>query len=385
MPDLDTVRTFLDDSHVELAASVRAFADAHLRPLEHAHDDAAAREQARHVMKLFGEHGVLDVAFPVDLRGCCLTRETVAAASTLADDVFALQALGTLPIQLGGTDALRSAYAEPARRGELMAGFAMTEPNAGSDVAAMETRAERRGDEWVLTGDKTLISNAGIADFYCTFAKTNPEAGSRGISCFLVPADAPGLEFAGAQVLSAPHPLGALRFDGCRVPATHLLGEENAGFKLGMRTLDSLRVTVAAAACGMAERALDEALDHVTTREQFGAPLAELQMVQNRLARMATELAASRLLVYRAAADRDRGVERPDLQSAMAKSYATEAAQRIIDDAVQLIGGKGVLASHPVDQLYRAIRPLRIYEGATDVQHVVIARALLRRHLQRGK
>jgi acyl-CoA dehydrogenase len=236
----------------------------------------------------------------------------------------------------------------------------------------------RLGDEYVLDGEKTLISNAGIADFYTVFAKTNPEAGHRGISCFVVEASTPGLELVRAQVLSAPHPLGELAFSGCRIPASNRIGEEGDGFKLGMATLDALRATVAAAACGMARRAYDEALHHVLERKQFGSPLAEFQAVQLKLARMATDLTASRLLVYRAAAARDRGAERVTLESAMAKAFATEAAQRIIDDAVQLVGGKGVLADHPVDRLYRAIRPLRIYEGATDIQHVVIARALIK-------
>src|SRR6185436_14907635 len=238
-------------------------------------------------------------------------------------------------------------------------------------VASLATVARRAGDGWQLDGRKTLISNAGIADVYCVFAATDRAAGSRGLSCFLVPADAPGLRFAGAQVLSAPHPLGELAFESCRLPADALLGDEGGGFKLGMRTLDRLRPTVAAAACGMAARSLEEAIAHARARRQFGEPLASFQLVQAKLATMATELTAARLLVYRAAWEADRGADRITLEAAMAKSFATEAAQRIVDAAVQVIGGRGVLADHVVDRLYRAVRALRIYEGTTEVQHLV--------------
>jgi acyl-CoA dehydrogenase len=230
----------------------------------------------------------------------------------------------------------------------------------------------------VLDGAKRFISNAGIADFYTVFASTDRAAGSKGISCFVVPADSPGLRFVAPQVLSAPHPLGEIAFERCRVPAANRLGEEGRGFALGLRTLDRLRSTVGAAACGMAARALHEALEHARTRRQFGKPLAEFQLVQDKLARMAGELAASRLLVMRAAWQADHGAERVTLEAAMAKSYATEAAQRIVDDAVQILGGEGVLASHPVDRLYRAVRALRIYEGATEIQRLVIAGQLLK-------
>ena len=259
-----------------------------------------------------------------------------------------------------------------------MAAFAMTEPEAGSDVAALATTARWDGDAYVLDGRKVLISNAGIADFYCVFAATDRAAGARGISCFLVEAGAPGLRFAGAQVLSAPHPLGEIVLENCRVPAEQRLGEEGEGFKLGMRTLDRLRPTVAAAACGMAERALAEAIAHARRRRQFGRPLAEFQLVQEKLARSAVDLAAARLLVYRAAAEGDGGAERLTLPAAMAKAFATEAAQRIVDDALQVLGGQGALADHPVERLYRAVRALRIYEGTTEIQHLVIARELLR-------
>src|SRR6185436_16773315 len=251
------------------------------------------------------------------------------------------------------------------------------EPEAGSDVASLATRARRDSDHYVLDGGKCFISNAGIADYYTTFATLDPAAGSRGICCVVVPADTPGLRFVRPQILSAPHPLGEIAFEGCRVPVANRLGEEGKGFALGLKTLDRLRATVGAAACGMAARALAEAIRHAGSRRQFGKPLAEFQLVQEKLARMATGLAAARLLVYRAAWEADRGAERVTLEAAMAKAFATEAAQRIVDGAVQLIGGRGVLADHPVDRLYRAVRALRIYEGTTEVQHLVIARQIV--------
>jgi acyl-CoA dehydrogenase len=262
--------------------------------------------------------------------------------------------------------------------GQAMAAFAMSEPEAGSDVAAITTRAVQAGGEYRLDGRKWFISNAGIADFYCVFATTDPSLGRKGIACFLVPADAPGLRFLGTQVMSEPHPLGELVFDACRVPAANRLGDEGQGFKIGMKSLDRLRPTVAAAACGMATRALEEALSFARVRRQFGVPLAELPLVQEKLARMATELEAAWLLTFRAAHAADRGAERFTLEAAQAKLYATEAAQRIVDDAVQIHGARGVLADSPVDRLYRSVRALRIYEGTSEVQHLLIARELLR-------
>jgi acyl-CoA dehydrogenase len=259
-----------------------------------------------------------------------------------------------------------------------MTAFAMTEPGAGSDVTAIATTARRDGSEYVLDGGKTLISNAGIADLYVVFASTDPAKGSKGIGAFLVPADARGLRFAGAQVLSAPHPLGEITLEGCRVPAEAMLGAEGKGYGIGLAALDRLRPTVAAAACGMAARALAEAIAHVKQRRQFGKPLAEYQLVQQKLARTATDLAAARLLTYRAAYEKDQGQERITSEAAMAKSFATEMAQRAVDDAVQLIGGRGVLADHPVDRLYRAVRALRIYEGTTEIQQLIIAGELVR-------
>jgi acyl-CoA dehydrogenase len=378
VPDVSTVRAFLEQRHVALARDVREFAEREIAALPFPADDAAARAAAPEIVARLGRGGWLRYAHPLDLRACCLIRETLASVSTLADELFALQCLGSLPLALAGTPELQARWLPKVTEGSAIAAFAMTEPDAGSDVAAMTTRARRDGDGYVLDGLKTLISNAGIASFYTVFAKTDAEAGHRGISCFVVDASSDGVELVRPQILSAPHPLGEVAFRACRLPASARVGDEGQGFKLGMTTLDSLRTTVGAAACGMAERAFVEALQHVKTRRQFGRPLAELELVQQKLARMATELTASRLLVYRAAADKDGGAERVTLPSAMAKAYATEHAQLVIDDALQLFGGRGALSESVVDRLYRAIRPLRIYEGATDVQALVIARLLLK-------
>lgn len=392
MSGLDTaaIRPFLDEPHLALAEGVAAFAGERIAPLPAPADDGAARRQAREVLGLLGESGWGSHAVAAEVDGgwrgpdlvaCCLVREALARASPLADAVFALQCLGSMPIALAGTDDQRRRWLPEVAAGRAMAAFAMTEPGAGSDVAAIATRAVRDGDGYRLDGVKTLISNAGLADLHAVFATTDPDAGRRGLSCFLVPADAPGLRFAGPQVLSAPHPLGELRFEGCRVPASARLGGEGDGFKLGMATLDRLRPTVAAAACGMAARALEEATFHARRRHQFGRALADLQLVQARLAEMATELDAARLLTYRAArAAADGGEGAPALRrwSAMAKAFATEAAQEVVDGAVQVLGGRGLLADHPVDRLYRSVRALRIYEGATEIQRLVVARELLR-------
>jgi len=376
-PDVRPIRAFLELQHLALAGTFGAFAASEIAPRPEPANDDAARRDARDLLARLGGAGWFEAIRRQDWRGCCLARESLGASSPLADAVFALQALGTLPILFAGAAPLREAYAEPALSGRAMAAFAMTEPEAGSDVAAMRTTAKRDGADYVLDGAKSFISNAGIADFYTVFASTDPKAGGKGISCFVVPATSPGLRFTKAQILSAPHPLGEIAFEGCRVPAANRLGEEGRGFGLGLKTLDRLRATVGASACGMASRALEEALLHVRARRQFGKPLAEFQIVQERLARMATDLAASRLLVYRAAWSADQGAERVTVEAAMAKSFATEAAQRIVDDAVQLLGGIGVLASHPVDRLYRSVRALRIYEGTTEIQRLVIAGALL--------
>jgi acyl-CoA dehydrogenase len=377
IPDGRPIVAFLDQSLSAFAKTIATFAAGELAGRAAPADDAAARREARDLLGLLGGGGWLEPIRRRDWRACCLAREALAAASPLADAVFALQALGTVPLLLADNAAMRERWVGAAIEGRAMAAFAMTEREAGSDVAAMATTARRDGGDYVLNGVKTLISNAGIADFYTVFVSTDAGAGSRGISCFVVPAETSGLRFAGAQVLSAPHPLGEIAFQDCRVPAANRLGEEGRGFALGMSTLDRLRATVGAAACGMAARALAEALAHARERRQFGKPLAEFQLIQEKLARMATDLTAARLLVYRAAALADSGAERVTMEAAMAKAFATEAAQRIVDDAVQVLGGTGVLACHPVDRLYRAVRALRIYEGTTEIQHLVITGKLL--------
>jgi acyl-CoA dehydrogenase len=373
--DPGPIRAFLEPAHLALAEEASAFAAARIQPLPPATTDAEGRAQAREILALIGEAKLLRFLAPLDLRALCLVREALGFASPLADEVFALQCLGAMPLLLAESHAARVAQ---IAAGSHMAAFAMTEPEAGSDVRSLATRAEPDGAGWRLSGGKTFISNAGIADLYCVFAATDPARGHKGVSCFLVPADRPGLRFVRAQVLSAPHPLGELAFAACAVGPEDLVGAAGEGFRLGMAALDRLRPTVAAAANGMAARALHESLARARSRKQFGAPIAEHQLVQQKLARMATELTAARLLCFRAAWEHDRGAPRLTLAAAMAKSFATEAAQRIVDDAVQIHGGAGCLADHPVDRLYRSVRALRIYEGTTEIQTLIIARELLR-------
>ena len=378
MVDTGPVRAFLDDTHVTLAERVSEFATRVLAPIPEPADDTAARQQARDLLGTLGAAGWFAPIRDQDWRACCIVREALAAASPLADAVFALQALGTVPILLSGHDTMRQRWLEPAIQGRAMASFAMTEPDAGSDVASLGATAEPDGDGYVLSGTKTFISNAGIADFYTVFATTDRAKRHKGIGCFVVPADTPGLRFVRPLLLSAPHPLGEIAFQKARIPGSCRLDQDGGGFKLGLATLDRVRATVGAAACGMATRALSEALAHAKSRKQFGKPLADFQLIQEKLARMATDLTAARLLVYRAAWEKDRGAPRVTLEAAMAKAFATEAAQRIVDDAVQILGGRGVLADNPVDRLYRSVRALRIYEGTTEIQQLIIAGQLLK-------
>jgi acyl-CoA dehydrogenase len=378
MPDLGAVRAFLEPHHMDIARRVGDFVAREIAPLPEPADDTAARTQARDILGRLGRAGWYAPIAEQHLRDCCLIRETLAAASPLADAVFALQALGAMPILLAGTDDVKRHWMPAVLAGHAMASFAMTESEAGSDVAAIATTARPDGEDYVLNGTKTFISNGGLADFYTVFASTDRARGNKGLTCFLVPADTPGFRFVRPLLLSAPHPLGEIAFEECRIPATNRLGADGDGFKLGLATLDRLRPTVGAAACGMAQRALSEALQHAAARRQFGRPLAEFQLVQEKLARMATNLTAARLLVYRAAWEKDKGAERVTLEAAMAKAFATEAAQHIVDDAVQILGGRGVLAEHPVDRLYRSVRALRIYEGTTEIQLLVIAGQLLK-------
>ena len=375
---MNAVAAFLDQSHVDLWTRVSAWSRQTLRDRPEAASDADARRDAPAILQMLGAGGWLNAIRNQDLRALCLVREAIAGESPLADALIAIQGLGATPLLLAGTVDGQDPWVDRLVQGRAIAAFAMTEPQAGSDVAAMETRATRDGDAWVIDGQKHLISNAGIADVYLVFAKTSPEKGSRGITIFVVPGTTPGLSFEGAQALSAPHPLGRLRFSHCRVPANAVVGEPDRGFKLGMMTLDRLRPTVGAAACGMAARALEEAIAHAKARHQFGQALAEMPLVREKIGRMATELDAARLLVYRAAWQHDTAQATAGPGSAaMAKSFATEMAQRVVDEAIQIIGGLGVLADHPVERLYRAVRALRIYEGATDIQRLIVAGRLL--------
>jgi acyl-CoA dehydrogenase len=323
-------------------------------------------------------HSAIDPDNPgtLDVRSLCLVRETLARHDGLADFAFAMQGLGTGAISLFGSTEQRQ-WLKKSRAGEVLTAFALSEPRSGSDVANMDMTAVRDGNHFVLNGEKTWISNGGIAGLYCVFARTGEGPGAKGLSCFLVPADTAGLEIAERLEVIAPHPLARLHFDNVRVPADALIGEPGAGFKVAMSVLDVFRSTVGAAALGFARRALDETLKRVRQRELFGAPMAELQMVQGHVADMALDVDASALLIYRAAWTKDTGAARVTREAAMAKLHATETAQQVIDKAVQLHGGDGVRSGHIVESLYREIRALRIYEGASDVQKVVIARHLL--------
>jgi acyl-CoA dehydrogenase len=301
----------------------------------------------------------------------------LAAYGGLADFAFAMQGLGAGPISLFGAEAQRAEWLPRTRSGQAIAAFALSEPASGSDVANIATSARRDGSDYVIQGEKTWISNGGIADLYVVFVRTGEAAGARGLSAFIVRGDNPGLHVAERLAVIAPHPLARIRFENCRVPASALIGKPGEGFKIAMATLDVFRTTVGAAALGFARRALAETLKRAPKRELFGAPMSDLQMVQGHLADMALEVDAAALLVYRAAWVKDMGAARVSREAAMAKLYATEAAQRVIDTAVQLHGGAGVLSGHAVETLYREIRALRIYEGASDVQKVVIARSIV--------
>jgi len=322
-----------------------------------------------------GEAGILRYSGGVDLdvRSLCLIRETLARHDGLADFAFAMQGLGMGAVSLFGSDAQRE-WLEKTRSGQAISGFALSEPASGSDVANMITTARQDGDDFVLNGEKTWISNGGIADVYTVIARTGEAPGARGLSAFLVPADTPGLSVAERLEVIAPHPLARLRFEDVRVPAGALIGESGAGFRIAMSVLDVFRSTVGAAALGFARRALQESLKRSGERELFGAPLFDLQMVQGHIADMALGVDTSALLIYRAAWTKDMGAARVTREAAMAKLHATETAQKVIDAAVQLHGGDGVRKGHIVESLYREIRALRIYEGASDVQKVVIAR-----------
>jgi alkylation response protein AidB-like acyl-CoA dehydrogenase len=377
---------FLEPRHKELALSLERWAHEHINDSPHARgqetDDAC-----RALVKKLGaadwiRYAVGGVAYggsaeTIDTRGICLIRETLARHSGLADFAFAMQGLGSGAITLHGTEAQKRSYLPRVAAGSAIAAFALSEPEAGSDVGAMRCAAHPDGDSYVLNGEKTWISNGGIADFYVVFARTGEAPGARGITAFIVDADTPGLEIAERIEVIAPHPLARLRFTHCRIPASHRVGEAGQGFKVAMRTLDIFRTSVAAAALGFARRALDEALQRATTRRMFDHTLSDFQLTQAKLADMAAAIDASALLVYRAAWLRDQG-RTVTREAAMAKMVATESAQQVIDAAVQIFGGMGVVSDAPVERLYRDIRALRIYEGATEVQKLIIARELLK-------
>jgi acyl-CoA dehydrogenase len=338
-----------------------------------------------------GGAGLLRVACPadgasLDVRALCLAREALSYRAGLADFAFAMQGLGTAAVAMFGDAALRERVLEPARAGAALAAFALSEPEAGSDVAALSTLAERDGpDHWRLTGAKTWISNGGIAETYVVVARSGEAPGGRGLTAFLVPAGAPGLTVSERIEVTAPHPLAALRFDAVRVPDSHRLGPAGGGFGVAMAVLDVFRATVGAAALGFARRALDLSLDRAAGRRMFGATLGDLQMTQAAIADSATEVEAAALLVHRAAWLKDTGAApRVGREAAMAKLYATEAAQRAVDRCVQLHGGLGVRKGHKVEELYREVRALRVYEGASEVQRVVVARAEMRAHAARA-
>ena len=375
---------FFETSHAALAASLETWADARLGTIAH---DGNVDDTCRALVKALGEGGWLRYAVTkshggqlekLDSRSLCLIRETLARHDGLADFAFAMQGLGSGAISLAGSDAIKQRYLPRVATGEAIAAFALSEPDAGSDVAAMSTRAQLQGDHYVLDGQKTWISNGGIADFYCVFARTGEAPGARGISGFVVDAGTAGLTIAERIDVIAPHPLATLRFENCRVPVGNRLGAAGGGFKVAMQTLDIFRASVAAAALGFARRALEETIARATSRKMFGQTLADFQLTQAAVADMATGIDSAALLTYRAAWLRDIKGERATREAAMAKMVATENAQQIIDRAVQVFGGEGVRSGNIVERLYREIRALRIYEGATEVQKLIIARETLK-------
>jgi acyl-CoA dehydrogenase len=380
---------FFEDHHRKFAAELRSWAEGNIETvLDHTNIDRSCRNLVRRL----GDEGWLRAVVPaaygglhesLDVRTLCLARETLAYREGLADYAFAMQGLGSGAISLFGSDQIKERVLPRVARGEELPAFALSEPESGSDVAALSTTARTDGPAHVrLDGRKTWISNGGIADHYVVFARTGEQPGTRGLSAFLVDADTPGLIIEERIEVIAPHPLATLRFDGCRVPLTQRIGGAGEGFKIAMATLDVFRSTVGAAALGFARRALDEALDRATARQMFGATLSQFQLTQAAIADMALSIDAAALLVYRAAWTKDRGVSRVTREAAMAKLYATESAQHVIDQAVQIFGGLGVKKGMKVEELYRDIRALRIYEGASEVQKIVIAREVLTKRSQ---
>jgi acyl-CoA dehydrogenase len=383
---------FFDEAHRDLATKLDAWTAQHIAP--HEHDESDVDALSAKFVRMLGEAGWLRYAVPkahggyfdkLDVRSLCLIRETLGRTSGLADFAFAIQGLGSASIALFGSEALKRRYLPRVCAGTQIAAFALSEPEGGSDVSALRMTARHDGDSYVLDGSKTWISNGGIAGHYVVFARTGEAPGAKGLSAFVVDADAPGLSIAERIQVIAPHPLATLAFKNCRIPANHLLGKPGEGFKIAMATLDIFRSTVGAAALGFARRALDEALARVQAREAFGQKLAEFQTTQNRIADMAVEIDAAALLIYRAAWIKDCMADRVTREASMAKMYATEAAQRVIDAAVQLHGGLGVVSGVPVERLYREIRALRIYEGTTEIQKLVIAAQVMAAYAEMAK
>ena len=374
---------FFDEAHRELSARLEAWAEKHVGAGHEEHDIDIA---CRMLVAQLGGDGWLRYVVPkayggvvekLDVRSLCLIRETIGRRSGLAEFAFAMQGLGSASLSLFGSDELKRRYLPEVCAGRRIAAFALSEPESGSDVAAMTTTARLDGDHYVIDGKKAWISNGGIAGHYVLFARTGEAPGAKGLSAFVVDADAPGLTIADRPQIIAPHPLATLAFQGCRVPKSHLLGKPGDGFKIAMATLDIFRATVGAAALGFARRALDEAVTYARRREAFGQKIAEFQLIQAKLADMALEVDAAALLVYRAAWTKDKIADRVTREASMAKLYATEAAQRVIDAAVQIHGGLGVVSGQPVERLYREIRALRIYEGTSEIQRLVIASQVL--------
>jgi acyl-CoA dehydrogenase len=371
---------FFGESHRALAAALGAWVEREIAP--HQHDEQHIDALSRRFVRVLGDGGWLRYVVPashggkyesLDVRSLCLVRETLARTSGLADFAFAMQGLGSASISLYGSPELKDAYLPKVAAGTQVAAFALSEPASGSDVAAMTTSARRDGNHFVLNGRKTWISNAGIAGHYVVFARTGEAPGARGISAFVVDADAAGLAVTERIAVIAPHPLGTLEFTECRVPAGQMLGQPGEGFKIAMATLDIFRSTVGAAALGFARRALDEAIERARSRRAFGHALGEFQLIQQKIADMAVRVDAAALLIYRAAWAKDCSGVGATREVSMAKLYATDSAQEVIDDAVQIFGGMGVVTGVPVERLYREIRALRIYEGTSEIQKLVIA------------
>lgn len=375
---------FLEDEHRALAASLCAWADVEIAPMadEEPEDQDALDDFARRLVAKLAEGGWLEYCVPaphggrkpvLDVRSLCLIRETLAQYAGMADFSFVMQGLGSGPISLFGSDEIKAKYLPGVARGERIAAFALSEPDSGTDVAAMTTTARADGGDYVLDGTKTLISNGGIAHQYTVFARTGEAPGARGLSAFVVDADTPGFSVTERFKVIAPHPLGTLQFDGCRVPAANMLGGPGDGFKIAMSSLDVFRSTVGAAALGFSRRAMDEAIAQAGRRLSFGKPLTDYQLIQEKIADMAVKIDAAALLVYRSAWTKDRYQGRVTREAAIAKLYATESAQEVIDQAVQIFGGQGVVVGNIAERLYREIRALRIYEGTSEIQKLIIA------------